>query len=898
MRFERVRLSNFKCYDDADLGLDRGVTVIHGLNGSGKSSLLEACFFALYGATALDTTLDEVVTIGADDATVELWFVHGGERFHLERRVRVSGERAQTATCVLETPEGTVEGARDVRAHVTDLLRMDAEAFVNCAYVRQGEVNKLINASPGERQDMIDDLLQLGRLEEYRERASEARLGVKRVRNEKRAVLEDVETRVAEREEEDLHARLNDLESRLKERRAKLERYEEQREKAASTREEAERVLERHEETRQQLAALREDVDDLQSDIAEAERERDARREAIAERRERIADLESAAEEAIEPTAVEAVDEDAIAARREALDERREELAEEVSERRMQAQAFGNQADRLADRAAEHESQASEHRERADTLESEADDAAAALETRRETLAELEEEATALRERFADAPVDVGEASAERDALREEREDLRGDIADLEATRDATEERLAEGRRLLEEGKCPECGQPVEDSPHVESLSEFEAQVEDIEAGLAAKRESLSELEARLEELGDLADAEDRLDELGTKRSLLEERVEERQTEVEEKRERAEAKREEAATLDEQASEKREVAEAKREEAAAEREESEALTEERDDLTAEREGLDAALDRLSDVADEEAAIENLRAEREHLAELNDQRRDRLAEKRDRRSELEAEFDESSVEAARERKRDAEAYLEQVEPAMDELREERDHLVGRIERTRGELSDLEDLRATRDDLAATVDRLDSLYEETESLQAMYADLRADLRQRNVTKLEGLLNETFDLVYQNDSYARIELDGEYELTVYQKDGEPLDPEQLSGGERALFNLSLRCAIYRLLAEGIEGTAPLPPLILDEPTVFLDAGHVSKLVELVESMRRVGVEQIAVVSHDEELVGAADDLVRVEKDPTTNRSTVTRDEAALASAVRSAADASSGD
>jgi exonuclease SbcC len=77
-------------------------------------------------------------------------------------------------------------------------------------------------------------------------------------------------------------------------------------------------------------------------------------------------------------------------------------------------------------------------------------------------------------------------------------------------------------------------------------------------------------------------------------------------------------------------------------------------------------------------------------------------------------------------------------------------------------------------------------------------------------------------------------------------------------------------------------------MPPLILDEPTVFLDSGHVSKLVDLVESMRDLGVEQILVVSHDEELVGAADDLVRVEKDPTTNRSSVERANAVDPSAL----------
>jgi exonuclease SbcC len=75
-------------------------------------------------------------------------------------------------------------------------------------------------------------------------------------------------------------------------------------------------------------------------------------------------------------------------------------------------------------------------------------------------------------------------------------------------------------------------------------------------------------------------------------------------------------------------------------------------------------------------------------------------------------------------------------------------------------------------------------------------------------------------------------------------------------------------------------------MPPLILDEPTVFLDSGHVTQLLDLVEYMRdEVGVEQILVVSHDEELVGAADDLVRVEKDATTNRSRVEQVEATVA-------------
>ncbi|TKX52103.1 hypothetical protein EXE44_19260, partial [Halorubrum sp. SS7] len=79
---------NFKPYGDADLRLTEGVTVIHGLNGSGKSSLLEACFFALYGSKALDGTLEDVITNGEEETEVELWFTHDGVSYRVERRLK------------------------------------------------------------------------------------------------------------------------------------------------------------------------------------------------------------------------------------------------------------------------------------------------------------------------------------------------------------------------------------------------------------------------------------------------------------------------------------------------------------------------------------------------------------------------------------------------------------------------------------------------------------------------------------------------------------------------------------------------------------------------------------------------------------------------------------------
>jgi exonuclease SbcC len=885
VRFDRVRLRNFKCYDDAELALQTGVTVIHGVNGSGKSSLLEACFFALYGASALDGPREEVITTGEDECEVECWFRHAGSEYHVERTLKDYGDRV-SHDVVLEAPDGTYEGARDVEAAVRELLRMDADAFVNCAYVRQGEVNKLIHASPGDRQDMIDDLLQLGKLEEYRERAADARLGVKTVLDGKRERLEGLTEQVEAKEDEDLHATLNELETDLAEVAGEIERYEENRANAEETLQHARDVIERHEEKREELASVREDIAELQDAIAETESERGNLRDRVREARDRAEALEGERDDLLVDADLpdgadrEGVD-DAIDACRDDLEDVREERQEHVlakQERDSEADALAEAAEDLAERAAEK-------RAEADDLADEVAETEAKLEESRERLGELDDRTAAEREKFADAPVDFGEADGHLESLADEREARREELQDVQASLRSARERVAEAERLLEEGKCPECGQPVEGSPHVDGVDEDRERVADLESEVEAIESDLEHLDDRVERAEALVEAEGEVAAIAETRDTVETIVADREDTLASHRERVETLRADADELDAEAEAKREAAAEEREAAEAVREDIADCNRREQSLKGDLETLAALADAWDDLADVQDEVERLRERRSDLADQNEERREYLASLRERRDDLEADFDEDRIAEARDDEERAEQYLEQVDAKLDDLEDREADLRDRIGGVRAEIDSLQELREQRDALADRVTDLESLYDEAQQLQTMYGDLRAELRQTNVETLERMLNETFDLVYQNDSYAHIELDGEYALTVYQKDGETLDPEQLSGGERALFNLSLRCAIYRLLSEGIEGSAPMPPLILDEPTVFLDSGHVSKLLDLVAFMRdEVGVAQIVVVSHDEELVGAADDLVRVEKNPTTNRSSVRRQATAV--------------
>ena len=879
MKFERVEIRNFRSHSETELSLRSGVTVIHGINGSGKSSLLEACFFALYGSAAIDGTLDDAIANDAEEMAVTLSFSHDGADYRVEREVKIRGDTAQTTTCVLETPDGPIEQVTDVESRIKDLLRMDADAFVNCAYVRQGEVNKLINASPGERQDMIDDLLQLGTLETYRERASDARVGVKRVRDRKRELLADRERAIEEKEDKDLTGRLNALEAKRTELTEEIETKEDERDAAEETLADAEATIEEYEKRRSEIDDLGADIEELTEAIAAAERKRDDLEDRIRSLRETVESLEGELDSVLAETDLDGADPDTVEGRIDALGDEIDDVRERIESRRLEAQSRANDAENARERATELRERAETKRERAAELEADIESDRAELDERSDRVGELDDRVETLSRTLENAPVDREELEAHHETIREERSETRERLAELRTEVKNARERVREAERLLEEGKCPECGQPVDGSPHVDRIDADRERVTELEAGIESVETEVESLDSALEEAEALLETAAELDRATENRENVRSLIQQRRESIAEATERVETLRTEAGEHETKAEEHETKAEEHETKADGAREAIGELNRTKARLDESRERFERIEALLDEISDTERDIETVRDRRAKEAELNDQRRERLTDKRDRKAELEDGFDEDALEGAIEDRDRAEKYLSKVEPYLEQKREERDELQNEIGAVRNELDELDSLRERRAALEATVERLESLYDEAARLQDTYAELRHELRQRNVDRLETMLNETFDLVYQNDSYARIELDGEYELTVYQKDGTPLDPDQLSGGERALFNLSLRCAIYRLLTEGIDGQAPTPPLILDEPTVFLDSGHVSKLVELIGSMTDHGVAQIIVVSHDEELVGAADDLIAVRKDPTTNRSSVER-------------------
>ncbi|MFW6458353.1 MAG: DNA double-strand break repair ATPase Rad50 [Halodesulfurarchaeum sp.] len=877
MRIERLSLRNFKCFESTTVPFEPGVTVVHGINGSGKSSLLEAAFFALYGANAIDRTLEEIVTVGAKESEVDLWFSHEGSSYHLHRRIRATGDRATTAACTLEGSEEHISGVTDVEAAIQSMLRMDAEAFVNSAFVRQGEINKLIDATPAARKRMIDRLLQLGRLETYRERAAQARLAVESLRERRKGRLETIEEQLEVKDRQALLERASGLETEIAELEEQIEMLERGREEARETKQAAESTIEAHERRREDLETIETRIDAQRETISEAEARRAELAEAMNDLEEEVSTLQAAVKERASDFDLGEADSETIEAAIENAREKRESLGEDLLDHRNRHNERTQIVETGRERVAEFEDRIESIGESIAELEERRTGLEESIEGERAAIVEHAREIESHLMAFEDGEIEFGEADDAIEARRSALSDLREEETDCRESIASVRSRIEEAEALLAEGKCPECGQDVCGSPRVgalESDREEVAKLESRQSSIEAEREECAQAVDRAESLREHEREIDRLtgaverrgDRIASHRSELRETEshrEELQAELADLRNRREAELERIETAKETAEGIRSTIDE--------------LNERRRSLDEQIQALEALLADVESIQDRQETIESHRQTREEIAERNEERRETLSEYRDRRRRLAEQIDEDAIEAARRDRRKAETYLERVGEDLQQLGEERDELQAELGAVKSELRDVEELEANRELVAEAVQSLETLHEELSTLERMYGDLRGELRQRNVARLGALFNETFDLVYRNDSYARLEIDEDYQLTVFQKDGSTLGPDQLSGGERALFNLSLRAAIYQLLVEGIDGAAPMPPLILDEPTVFLDAGHVSQLVALIEAMRDLGVEQIIVVSHDEELIGAAESLLRVEKDPTTNRSTV---------------------
>src|ERR1035441_5065846 len=170
---KELELDNFRSFSHARLDFVPGQNYIFGQNWQGKSSIVDAIGFALFGVAIFPkkvagtaVTSDHLVNEASKHGAVELRFEQDGFEYSIHRSLpggRVSLKKSDAEIAV---------GIRTVAEKLVALLGVDVKLFQNIFFSDQDDLRKSLEFSPEERRVFIERLLGV---EEWKQRIESLR---------------------------------------------------------------------------------------------------------------------------------------------------------------------------------------------------------------------------------------------------------------------------------------------------------------------------------------------------------------------------------------------------------------------------------------------------------------------------------------------------------------------------------------------------------------------------------------------------------------------------------------------------------------------------------------------------------------------------------------------------
>ncbi|RKY57170.1 MAG: hypothetical protein DRP94_09495 [Candidatus Latescibacterota bacterium] len=264
----RLHLRNFMSYGENVPVLDFTgfrVACLSGRNGHGKSALLDAITWALWGR-ARGSTYEEILRVGAVEMQVTFEFELEGNLYRVIRAYRRTG-RGGLSSLEFQIFDPKSGGYRPLSSQVRRTqeeiikrLRMDYETFINSAFVLQGRADEFTRKTPKERKELLARILGLSRYEELEELA-------KKHLRERETEIAKLEAQLGGLEEE--LARKEDYERQLQEVSSELGALARRMEELGLERERLERMKEGLEEKRRRYEGIGEEKRRLEEHIRE-----------------------------------------------------------------------------------------------------------------------------------------------------------------------------------------------------------------------------------------------------------------------------------------------------------------------------------------------------------------------------------------------------------------------------------------------------------------------------------------------------------------------------------------------------------------------------------------------------------------------------------------------------
>ena len=213
-----LRIAGFLSYRDAvDLDFNSfDVACISGHNGAGKSSLLDAITWSLFGEARGKS--NEVINLHPDVKAAEVIFTFKHEQNTY--RVQRSLPRNKSTVLEFQVQNGdtwkplTEKTTRDTQTRIEQILRLDYDTFVNASFFLQGKADQFTQQNASRRKDVLGNILGLEIWEDYKNRTAERRKVIERDVDEIDGRIREINAELSE--EVARKTKLAELESTLR----------------------------------------------------------------------------------------------------------------------------------------------------------------------------------------------------------------------------------------------------------------------------------------------------------------------------------------------------------------------------------------------------------------------------------------------------------------------------------------------------------------------------------------------------------------------------------------------------------------------------------------------------------------------------------------------------------
>ena len=169
-----VQLKDFIAHRDTKLEFCKGITIFVGHNGSGKSSIIDAVTFALFGKHTRKSNKN-LVRRGANSAMVQMRFALNSKEFQATRALNGSGLQSFSQFAIVSDGGNSmnkpiVGGERkqfgeSMSNEIAKVIGLDYEKLRVAAVVQQGELVRIVEAQPKEFKELLNGLIGIDRLD-------------------------------------------------------------------------------------------------------------------------------------------------------------------------------------------------------------------------------------------------------------------------------------------------------------------------------------------------------------------------------------------------------------------------------------------------------------------------------------------------------------------------------------------------------------------------------------------------------------------------------------------------------------------------------------------------------------------------------------------------------------